>query len=102
MSDAADETGSHEKLPRCGDHVCHEPSGECWVVAYADDFVLAPAGWPNSRAQTASCKVIRRCSDAEHRDAVREWEGLTGPDNRKAIVLRMYGKALASGVDVSG
>lgn len=82
------------KLPRCGDVVRHIPSGEEWTVAYADEMVLAPAGWPDSRVQTAQCEIIRRCTDDEHQQAVRDWSLKSSTDSRRANVLRLYGKAV--------
>jgi hypothetical protein len=86
---------AEQTIPRCGDHVRHIQSGEVWVVAYADDFVVAPAGWPNSRAQTKSCEIVRHCSDADHKAAVEQWCGVRN-DSRTAHVLRMYGDALTN------
>lgn len=77
-------------IPRCGDHVLHKPSGEMWVVAYADDFVLAPAGWPDTRAPTDSCEIVKRCKDKEHAEAVREWAQAGYDDSRRKMVLKMY------------
>ena len=78
-------------LPRCGDVVFHKPSGETWLVAYAEGDHLAWAGWPDGRATLADCEVIRRCTDAEHAEAVAAWRRLQAPDTRRGIVLRLYG-----------
>jgi NTP pyrophosphatase (non-canonical NTP hydrolase) len=82
---------------RCGDHVLHTPSGERWVVAWAEGELLAWAGWPNGIAQQADCSVIYRCSDEQHRQAVQEWAGSTDCDGRRARVLRLYGAATEAG-----
>lgn len=79
-------------MPRCGDHVHHEPSGENWLVAWADDGKLAPAGWPPTVAQLADCRVIRRCSDEEHARAVDLWRRATN-SNHRGKVLALYGVA---------
>ncbi len=79
-------------IPRCGDHVRHEPSGETWLVAYADEFVLAPAGWPDSRVQTAQCTITKRCTDEEHQQAVRQWKSVPD-DSRTSMVMQFYGEA---------
>ncbi len=79
-------------LPRCGDHVFHQPSGETWLVAWADDEHLAPNGWPPSVAQLSDCEVVRRCTDAEHEAAVRMWLNSTG--GTRAKVLRLYGEVV--------
>jgi hypothetical protein len=39
MSDSAD-------LPRCGDHVVFLPTGEMWLIAFAEGEVVVPAGLP--------------------------------------------------------
>lgn len=81
-------------LPRCGDQVIHRPSGETWTVAFADKDVLAPAGWPDNRAQLSDCEIIVRCSDKEHAAQVAQWSMTTGPDTRRSSVLRLYGYIL--------
>lgn len=79
--------------PRCGDHVLHHPTGETWMVAYADRSrdELAPAGWPNTLARLSDCEVVRCCTDAEHVLAVSRWRGSQGGDSRRELVLTMYG-----------
>lgn len=81
-------------IPRCGDHVLHRPSGETWVVAYADPATddLAWAGWPNGLARLSDCEIVHRCTDAEHRLQVEAWAG-TPDDSRSSRVLRRYGEA---------
>lgn len=79
-------------LPRCGDHVRHRPSGENWLVAWAEGDDLAPAGWPNSMARLADCEVTFRCSDDVHRECVDLWRDSPG-DSRRDRVLRLYGRA---------
>jgi hypothetical protein len=61
---------------RCGDHVKHFPSGEIWVVAWADDEKLCAAGWPH-----------------EHLEAVRDWVKSSG-SSRRSKVLAMYPDAV--------
>jgi hypothetical protein len=81
-------------MPRCGDHVRHRPTGERWLVAWAEGDELAPAGWPTSMARLADCEVIHRCSDMEHAAAVREWGSSQG--GHRTRVLRLYGEALTN------
>lgn len=81
-----------EALPRCGDHVLHRPSGEKWVVAWAEDDRLAPTGWPNGVARLADCEILHRCSDAVHRAHVEMWRESKGDDGRRGRVLRLYGE----------
>lgn len=81
----------HGALPRCGDHVLHRPTGEKWVVAWAEGDDLAPAGWPNSIACVADCEVTHRCTDDTHRAEVARWQASGGGDSRRGRVLRLYG-----------
>lgn len=85
--------------PRCGDHVLHHPSGQTWVVAFADEDrgELSAAGWPASIVKLSDCELVMRCSDAEHTAAVLGWmtSGGTGGDFRRARVLALYMGALA-------
>jgi hypothetical protein len=74
--------------PRCGDHVLHRPSGEQWVVAWAEGGRIAWAGWPPGTALSADCDVVRRCSDDEHRRQVAMCEGSRSVWREK--VLRLY------------
>lgn len=80
-------------LPRCGDHVHHEPSGETWVVAWADAEHLAYAGWPDGVARRADCRITKLATDDEHRDAVAQWSR-SHCERRRLRVMSMYGAAL--------
>jgi uncharacterized protein YodC (DUF2158 family) len=79
-------------IPRCGDQVRHKPSGESWVVAWAEGDDIAWAGWPNGIARLSDCEVIHRCSDDEHRKEVTGWQKVNDP--RAARVMRLYGGAI--------
>lgn len=76
--------------PRCGDHVLHKPSGETWVVAYADGLrdEIAWAGWPDGRANLSDCEVVYRCTDEEHRQAVEAWRKATDSSRRTNVLAR--------------
>lgn len=84
-----------ERLPRCGDHVLHGPTGETWVVAWAEGEHLAWAGWPNGTALITDCTIVKRTTDAEHRRAVEDWEHCANDDGRRERVLHLYGGILA-------
>lgn len=79
--------------PRCGDVVYHRPSGERWLVAWADPATddLAWTGWPDGLARLSDCEIVRRCTDEQHASAVDRWRQASGGDSRRARVLRMYG-----------
>jgi hypothetical protein len=92
-----------EERIRCGDHVLHRPSGEEWVVAYADyeSGNLAWAGWPDGSARIEDCDRIKTCDDLEHAAAVASWSRVTD-DSRPSVVARLYGSATAQAAPVSG
>jgi hypothetical protein len=79
-----------EEIPRCGDHVLHTPSGETWEVAWAEGDDLAWAGWPDGTARVHDCRIVKRCTDAEHVAAVQQWKDLND-DTRPTRVRRLYG-----------
>lgn len=82
---------------RTGDSVRHTPSGENWLVAYADYHTddLAPCGWPPSLARISDCTIRRRCTDAQHEKLVREIAKGSGSDHRRCWVERKYADILA-------
>ena len=65
---------------RAGDHVLHKPSGETWVVAFADEENVAPCGWPNSLAKRSDCEIVKYVHDREHYELLQELARLD--DNR--------------------
>lgn len=82
-------------IPRCGDHVLHRPSGENWLVAYAEGDDIAWTGWPDGMARLHDCDVTYRCTDAEHAVAVEQWRHVRD-DSRCGRVLRLYAPTLSS------
>lgn len=85
-----------ESTIRAGDTVLHRPSGETWVVAYADHERndLSAYGWPETLARVTDCELVHSCTDAEHEKAVREWcAKAPGADHRPGAVRRLYGAA---------
>lgn len=87
---------TEEKRIRCGDHVFHRPSGEKWVVAYADyeSGKLAWMGWPNGTADLADCELVQSADDEKHRRDVKCYAEKTEDDGRRSNVLRLYGHVL--------
>lgn len=57
---------------RTGDEVLHKPSGEKWLVAWADDREVICCGWPESFARASDCELIRAANDEEHWRLVEE------------------------------
>ena len=52
---------------RTGDVVFHEPSGEEWLVAWADhdSGYMAPCGWPTCQAKISDCRLVKVGADEE-------------------------------------
>lgn len=98
------ETATETVRLRCGDVVKHGPTGEEWLVAYADyeRGRLSRYGWPEGFADLSDCTLVRAATDAEHEQAVREWAASNarkdngGSDHRRAVVLHLYGSVLGS------
>ncbi len=65
-------------LPRCGDTVRHGPTGEEWLVAWAEGNELAWSSCPEGCAHVADCDLVRRATDAEHARLVEEIAGKDG------------------------
>jgi hypothetical protein len=59
---------------RTGDVVYHRPSGERWLVAavWPEKNDLAWCGWPDGLARLTDCLLLKRCSDEEHWELVKE------------------------------
>lgn len=72
---------------RTGDVVFHRPSGETWVVAYADEErgELVPCGWPFTIAQISisDCDLREATNDAEHLALLKRLAGMQTHDPRK-------------------
>lgn len=80
---------------RCGDAVLHHPTGEKWLVAYADyeNDTIAWAGWPDGRAKLSDCERVRVATDEEHDKWVSEWldkKRRRDGDHRPAVIERLY------------
>ena len=80
---------------RCGDHVRHIPSGEVWVVAWADDKKLCAAGWPEAIVDVDSCVCIKRSTEAEHLSAIFDWRK-SSFSSRRETVRRMHPQSWAA------
>lgn len=71
---------------RTGDTVFHRPSGETWILAWADPETddVQPCGWPLSLARMSDCDLVRAATDAES-DSLRAEMG--GAMQRRADLL---------------
>jgi hypothetical protein len=65
--------------------VKHLPSGETWVVAWADDSELMPCGWPEGFAKISDCELIESCSDEDHWKLVGEIADMPNDPGRRSI-----------------
>lgn len=75
---------------RTGDHVHHKPSGEDWLVAWADHSAgyMAPCGWPTCQARIEDCEVTKTATDQES-DALVEQLARSGrSDAQIAAAIR--------------
>ena len=92
---AIDEIAAERRI-RCGDVVRHRPTGEEWLVAYADyeTGYLAWAGWPDGRAKIADCDLIEARDHRRHVESVGAWIGPIR-SSRSEAVRRLYPEAVA-------
>jgi hypothetical protein len=68
---------------RTGDVILHRPSGEKWLVAWADDKHVICCGWPESQALIADCDLIEPATEEKHRRIVTEIATLSQRDLRQ-------------------
>lgn len=84
---------------KSGDHVHHKPSGEKWVVAWADAETgyMSPCGWPTCQAKIADCEIVKSATDEECRRTVAEMamSGRTDANTPE----RIYRRALDGGAE---
>lgn len=73
---------------RTGDVVLHRPSGEQWLVAYAEDGYVCCCGWPESLARIEDCERVQACSDEENEKLLREIASKPGADSRRSYAVR--------------
>lgn len=77
---------------RAGDVVKHGPTGETWVLAYADHErgEVSACGWPESIARIGDCELITAASDAEHEAMLHAWATKNDRDYRVTVCLRQF------------
>lgn len=82
---------------RTGDLVRHEPTGEAWVVAWADPATghMAWMGWPDGEAKISDCVLTRPTSDEAHQKWLAELIQAGG--SRAARAVRLYGQPESAG-----
>lgn len=81
---------------RTGDIVHHKPSGEDWVVAWADheSGYMAPCGWPTCEALISDCEIKTPATDDQCRElaGVLSRSGRTDAHKAVAILDRESGR----------
>jgi hypothetical protein len=92
LSDVLRYCEEKEPLPRCGDTV--EALGQTLTVAWAEQDRVGVAEMAGGSINMDACRVVRRCSDAEHRAEVRKWS-MVENSSHAAQVARIHGSVLA-------
>lgn len=69
---------------KAGDTVKHRPTGETWVVAFANHErgELSPCGWPESLAKLSDCELVKSCTQEESEELLHRLADLSDPDIR--------------------
>ena len=59
---------------RTADKVRHVPTGETWILAYADHEAgtVCPMGWPFTQANLIDCEPVDFADDHAYLDALAE------------------------------
>ena len=82
---------------RTGDTVKHLPSGETWVVAWADHVrgEIGWCGWPEGMAKITDCELLESASDDEARELVKQILSGSGRDGsfRRSQVKHLHAEA---------
>ena len=87
---------------RTGDTVIHGPSGETWIVAYADyrRGILAWVGWPPGHAQLSDCKRVKACTDEENQKELVTLSEMRGHRNGGWDARRSYARRELLAVEI--
>lgn len=74
-----------------GDIIKHNPSGEEWVVAFADyeRNQLSPLGWPESCASLSDCELVEKVNEEKFLYWLEKIKDVD--DFRSRHALRLYG-----------
>lgn len=77
---------------KTGDTILHKPSGEKWVVAFADAGYVCACGWPESYGKEEDCEIIESVSEDESLILLRKIASKQNDDSRKRFALRILEK----------
>lgn len=80
---------------KTGDTVLHRPSGEKWLVAYADCGIVCPCGWPETIAKESDCQLLDSATEEERIDLLREMAEKHSHDSRWSYARHALGLPLA-------
>lgn len=64
------------------DIVLHRPSGETWLLAYADGTHVYPCGWPDSRAGVGDCVLVKKATPDVRLYWLKRIASCSGTDHR--------------------
>lgn len=73
---------------RAGDAVFHRPTGEEWLLAWAENSRVSACGWPETIAEAADCELVQACSDEKHVEMLRTWAVRQDNDYRSRVCRR--------------
>lgn len=82
---------------RTGDVVHHKPSGEDWVLAYADYGTgkLSPCGWPECEGEIRDCTLVNAATDEESEGLVGRLVAIGERRGRRAYEIAEAARAAA-------
>jgi len=69
--------------------VLHKPTGETWVVLYADydSGYLMPMGWPQCEARIEDCGLVEKASESQRNKYANDLRVGSHPARKKALRL---------------
>lgn len=80
---------------KTGDTVFHRPSGETWLVAYAQNGHVCACGWPETLAYESDCELIKSATEEKRLNLLHELAEKQGYDSRRSYARRILGLTAA-------
>lgn len=77
---------------KTGDTVKHLPTGERWLIAWADEREVSACGWPETIAQASDCELIKSCSAEESLSLLKQIAQGISASYRRARVREILAK----------
>jgi len=78
-----------------GDTILHGPTGETWIVAFANDREVCCVGWPCSLAKRSDCTLVRAAPASERDKLLRDMANMNGADIRRSYAKDRLARRLA-------